>query len=226
MVLQGHVCEDASGSGSDNADSNGVASLVAKALADLPPELVALSQNPKNHAKSKDPGWKYGPMKLRRTRLFDGALQAWSSKHTSKKTKNASQIRFLSLPSLLSVENKKQFELSTQATPGVVAPRWIKPNAEWVRINADGSFNSAYRNGGWGFIIRDQAGDVLGSGAGRTEHCHDALQAEAQGALEALQYEMSLGFAKVELEVDAVNLCEVLTSVKYDLATFRMIAQV
>ncbi|GJN11792.1 hypothetical protein PR202_ga30030 [Eleusine coracana subsp. coracana] len=50
------VCEDASGSG--NVD--GVASLVAKALADLPPELVALAQNPKNHAKSKDPGWKYG----------------------------------------------------------------------------------------------------------------------------------------------------------------------
>jgi hypothetical protein len=35
-------------------------SIVAKAVDELPPELVALAKDPKRHAKSKDPGWKYG----------------------------------------------------------------------------------------------------------------------------------------------------------------------
>jgi hypothetical protein len=35
-------------------------SIVAKALDELPPELVALVKDPKRHAKSKNPGWKYG----------------------------------------------------------------------------------------------------------------------------------------------------------------------
>jgi hypothetical protein len=35
-------------------------SIVAKALDELPLELVALAKDPKRHAKSKDPGWKYG----------------------------------------------------------------------------------------------------------------------------------------------------------------------
>lgn len=37
---------------------------------------------------------------------------------------------------------------------------------------------------------------------------NDALQAEAYGALEALQYVMSMEISNVELEVDAVNLWE------------------
>lgn len=35
-------------------------SIVAKTLEKLPPELAALAKDPKRHAKSKDPGWKYG----------------------------------------------------------------------------------------------------------------------------------------------------------------------
>ncbi|KAL6661838.1 hypothetical protein ACP70R_001222 [Stipagrostis hirtigluma subsp. patula] len=46
---------------STNDDACGdIASIVAKAIAALPPELAALAQDPKRHAKSKDPGWKYG----------------------------------------------------------------------------------------------------------------------------------------------------------------------
>lgn len=34
--------------------------LIDKALAELPQELADLAKDPKNHARSKDPGWKYG----------------------------------------------------------------------------------------------------------------------------------------------------------------------
>lgn len=47
--------------GSGNASAiDDVDSLIAKALEKLPPELSALAKDPKRHAKSKDPGWKYG----------------------------------------------------------------------------------------------------------------------------------------------------------------------
>lgn len=65
----------------------------------------------------------------------------------------------------------------------------------------------------------------MGPGAVRIEHCNDALQAEACGALEALQYVMSMGIAKAELEMDAVNLCEVLISAKFDLASIGLIVK-
>ena len=46
--------------GSTNANANEFESIVAKALEKMPPELAALAKDPKRHAKSKDPGWKYG----------------------------------------------------------------------------------------------------------------------------------------------------------------------
>jgi len=35
---------------------------------------------------------------------------------------------------------------------------------------------------GWGLIIRDEHGGAVGSGAGKIDHCHDALQAETTAA--------------------------------------------
>lgn len=53
------VATTAPTAGSGNAAGD-VSSLVAKALAELPPELAEQAQDPKRHARSKDPGWKYG----------------------------------------------------------------------------------------------------------------------------------------------------------------------
>jgi hypothetical protein len=53
-----HVIYVPSSCGSVNVED--FDSIVAKALEELPPELVALAKDPKRHAKSKDPGWKYG----------------------------------------------------------------------------------------------------------------------------------------------------------------------
>jgi hypothetical protein len=53
-----HVISVPSSCGSANAGD--FDSIVAKALEELPPELAALAKDPKRHAKSKDPGWKYG----------------------------------------------------------------------------------------------------------------------------------------------------------------------
>jgi hypothetical protein len=53
-----HATSVPSSCGSSNAVD--FDSIIAKTLDELPPELVALATDPKRHAKSKDPGWKYG----------------------------------------------------------------------------------------------------------------------------------------------------------------------
>jgi hypothetical protein len=53
-----HATSVPSSCGSSNAVD--FDSIVAKALDELPLELVALATDPKRHAKSKDPGSKYG----------------------------------------------------------------------------------------------------------------------------------------------------------------------
>lgn len=55
-----------------------------------------------------------------------------------------------------------------------------------MKINCDEAFSAATGTGGWGFAVRDQAGDVRGSGAGRLRNVASAMQAEAEACAEAL----------------------------------------
>jgi len=47
-----------------------------------------------------------------------------------------------------------------------------------LKINCDGVFRSATSVGGSGFVIRDDSGLVIKSGAGNCTHLMDALHAE------------------------------------------------
>jgi len=48
------------GSGNVTPNDQDIESIVASTLEKMPPELAAMAKDPKRHAKSKDPGWKYG----------------------------------------------------------------------------------------------------------------------------------------------------------------------
>ncbi|KAK3125911.1 hypothetical protein QOZ80_7BG0611280 [Eleusine coracana subsp. coracana] len=78
-------------------------------------------------------------------------------------------------------------------------------------------------DGGWGFVVRDHEGQVVGSGAGRLDNCADAMHAEAMAALQALVYASEAGMMRVELEVDSVNVQAALTTRSYDLSSVGMI---
>ncbi|XP_042029910.1 uncharacterized protein LOC121776813 [Salvia splendens] len=49
-----------SGFGNVTPNEKDFESIVASTLGEMPPELAAMAKDPKRHAKSKDPGWKYG----------------------------------------------------------------------------------------------------------------------------------------------------------------------
>ena len=59
-----------------------------------------------------------------------------------------------------------------------LVPRWKRPPAERLKINADGGFSQETGEGSWGFILRDEDGDVLLAGAGKLHHATEAWQSE------------------------------------------------
>jgi ribonuclease HI len=36
-----------------------------------------------------------------------------------------------------------------------------------LKLNVDGAFRESGKNGGWGYVIRDESGDAIQSGSGR-----------------------------------------------------------
>ena len=54
-----------------------------------------------------------------------------------------------------------------------------------LKLNVDGAFRESDKNGGWGYVIRDENGDVIQSGSGRvlfaTSLMHMELIACIQG---------------------------------------------
>ncbi|RLN31080.1 hypothetical protein C2845_PM05G15540 [Panicum miliaceum] len=64
---------------------------------------------------------------------------------------------------------------------------WSKPTGETLKINSDGAFDPVTKKGGWGFIIRDAAGDVVHAGAGAVQYAMDALHVEVLACLAAVR---------------------------------------
>ncbi|GJM84373.1 hypothetical protein PR202_ga00035 [Eleusine coracana subsp. coracana] len=90
-------------------------------------------------------------------------------------------------------------------------------------INVDGSYKETESIGGWGFVIRDNSGDVVGSCAGRIEHCTDAMHAEIMATLQALTFATEASMMRIEIEMDAINVKTTLTTQKYDLSPLSML---
>ncbi|XP_037430078.1 uncharacterized protein LOC119295716 [Triticum dicoccoides] len=53
--------------------------------------------------------------------------------------------------------------------------RWSRPPPGTLKINTDGAFLKETNTGGWGFVIRDDCGEVMAAGAGNLERVSDAL---------------------------------------------------
>uniref|UniRef100_A0ACD5Z6F3 Uncharacterized protein n=1 Tax=Avena sativa TaxID=4498 RepID=A0ACD5Z6F3_AVESA len=96
--------------------------------------------------------------------------------------------------------------------------RWQKPPGDVLKINTDGAFNAETRQGGWGFVIRDAAGEARGSRAGASRHAFSALQMEVQACSEALHATAQWGMENVSIKIDSSILVQALQSRDYNLA--------
>jgi hypothetical protein len=75
--------------------------------------------------------------------------------------------------------------------------KWTRTTDGFFKMNSDGSF-SPLANGGWGFIIRDQEGQVIRAGAGRCSHLLDAFHSEVIGCKVGVRAAKELGLQKCD----------------------------
>lgn len=92
---------------------------------------------------------------------------------------------------------------ATQLSDSGQVSRWRRPEQGVLKVNTDGAFDSKTGTGGWGFIIRDDRGDMIQAGAGGEEFLQNAFHAELLGCLAGLKAVASLGISRVVLETDA-----------------------
>nr|AAP53315.2 retrotransposon protein, putative, unclassified [Oryza sativa Japonica Group] len=83
---------------------------------------------------------------------------------------------------------------------------WRRPPLNFVKINTDGAYSSNMKQGGWGFVIRDQTGAVLQAGAGPAAYLQDAFHAEVVACAAAIKTASERGMSRIELETDSMML--------------------
>ncbi|XVF17816.1 hypothetical protein REPUB_Repub10bG0157100 [Reevesia pubescens] len=96
------------------------------------------------------------------------------------------------------------------------AQRWVPPPEGKFKINFDGSFHPANREGGIGIVIRDFRGRVAGATAQTILNAADPFTVEAMGAVRALEFARFLGLTSVILEGDALCITRKLSSTEQD----------
>jgi ribonuclease HI len=94
--------------------------------------------------------------------------------------------------------------------------KWAKPPDNQVKVNFDGAFDYITGSGGWGYIIRDQAGDFVAAGSGKSVHLRYSLHSEAVACLAAINGAIRIGANRIIFESDASNLVQALKSTDYD----------
>jgi hypothetical protein len=82
----------------------------------------------------------------------------------------------------------------------------------------DGAFFHQTKTGGWGFIIRENEDDNVGSDADHTEAVSEKVHAKAYACLHVVQHAIDADIYKVELETECLTLKTALSRDAYDAA--------
>jgi len=107
----------------------------------------------------------------------------------------------------------EKLEVNGKTNQSTAIQLWKPPPENFYKINTDGAYNQNTRTGGWGFVVRDNKGEVLLAGAGRISRAALALQTEVVGALKRAA---QLGMTHIILETDASVLASALRSMEID----------
>ena len=81
--------------------------------------------------------------------------------------------------------------------------KWERPPIGMLKLNVDGAFRESDKNGGWGYVIRDESGDAIQSGSGRVPFASNPLHMELIACVDGVKATTALGISNVILETDA-----------------------
>jgi hypothetical protein len=87
--------------------------------------------------------------------------------------------------------------------------KWEKPSSGLIKINCDAYFQENLKSAGWGFVIRDDDGDVIQAARGKLNHVLDVFQAELIACLQGL---LIFGITKIILATDAIQVQQAIAS--------------
>ncbi|CAL0322958.1 unnamed protein product [Lupinus luteus] len=93
--------------------------------------------------------------------------------------------------------------------PKIIEVSWQKPTNDIININCDGAARGCPGSAGGGAIFRNYKGEVLACFSDFYE-IQDALYAELNKAIEAIQFAYKKGWMKVWLEVDSSTVVDIL----------------
>jgi len=105
--------------------------------------------------------------------------------------------------------NEKKITCAAQCT-------WRPPQEDIYKINSDRSFDPTKRSGGWGFLTRNNNGEVLAACAGNISYASSSLQTEAIAAYKGVLQAAQLGMSQIVLEMDATILVVAVKSSSVD----------
>lgn len=103
--------------------------------------------------------------------------------------------------------------------------RWQPPEKDRVKINLDGAFTPGESFVTWGVVIRDDAGEVMLTRAGRKEHVANPFAAEATVMSEAVSMAAEVGALRVIFETDSKLLSKALDFTKVDSSPYAAIIE-
>ncbi|MBA0680161.1 hypothetical protein Goari_011873 [Gossypium aridum] len=81
--------------------------------------------------------------------------------------------------------------------------QWKPPQTPWVKLNFDATYKAQLNKSCSGFIIRNEKGEVMGSGITLHSNILDVGLAEAVACYQGLLFAKEMGFVNVEVEGDA-----------------------
>jgi ribonuclease HI len=136
----------------------------------------------------------------------------WNERNSvreGEKRRQAAHIAGLSWKQAMEIENLHK---PMQQESGVRRRmrKWQRPQAGKLKINVDGAFRELDKNGGWGYVIRDEDGRVIHSGSGRQRYACNAMQMELRACIEGVKAARELGIGEIILETDAALVVEAL----------------
>jgi hypothetical protein len=100
--------------------------------------------------------------------------------------------------------------------------RWKGPPEGVYKINCDGAFLHESGKSGWGFIIRDNTGEMVVARAGDAESLMNAQYAETVACLKGIEYAESLGIERIIVETDATTVVDTINNPDSDRSPLTM----
>jgi hypothetical protein len=105
-------------------------------------------------------------------------------------------------------EAGRRMSSTVRSIPEVV--KWSKPSPGWIKLNWDAAIDSGKQKMRIGIIARDHMGSVLAVVCASRPHVTEPTTTEAIAAWKLADVCLSLGFAKVVLEGDSLEVVKAL----------------